>query len=140
MLVSELCCFDNQLILVSTKGSFATRKKDKTELNPFATPRCQCRCHDFLQHWLKFPLSYHLVPYLKVHGKTSSFSYREGVRYDGSFQLHAASIACAADLVHQRNGCRRGKMSVHWCQMKGLLEPSGNSSLARGGVSSVLAL
>jgi len=38
MLVSELCRFDNQLIFVSTKGSFATRKKDKAKFDLFATP------------------------------------------------------------------------------------------------------
>ena len=40
MLVSELCRFDNQSILVSTttKGSFTTREKDKAEFDLFATP------------------------------------------------------------------------------------------------------
>jgi len=38
MLVRELCRFDNQPILVSTKGSFTTRKKDKAEFDLFATP------------------------------------------------------------------------------------------------------
>jgi hypothetical protein len=50
---------------------------------------------------------------------------------------HVASIGYAADRTYQQHDYRRGTTSADWHQMKGRLEPAGNSSLARREVSSV---